>query len=415
MPNTTRMNISLYDYQLESIDLLRPGSILCGGVGAGKSRTSIAYFFLRICKGSLKINGEGDVKPMQSPKDLYIITTARKRDTKEWEGELAPFGLSTDKDICFGGINVVIDSWNNIKKYVDVEKAFFIFDEQRLVGNGQWVKSFLKIAKRNQWILLTATPGDTWVDYIPVLLANGFYRNRTEFVQRHVVYDRFSRYPKVKKFLDEKHLEKLRSKILVDMGYLTEARRHDTVIEVGHDKDRYFSTAKRRWNVYKEEPCTNAAELCYVLRRVCNEDRRRVRAVSDILSKHKKIIVFYNFDYELELLRDLIWECDSVAEWNGHKHEPIPDTDTWVYLVQYSAGAEGWNCVVTDAIVFYSLTYSYKALVQAKGRIDRVNTPFKDLYYYLLVSKSGIDRSILHALEHKKDFNSRLYGRKLGF
>jgi hypothetical protein len=125
------------------------------------------------------------------------------------------------------------------------------------------------------------------------------------------------------------------------------------------------------------------------------------------LTKHKRAIIFYNYDYELDILLGVAENIDiPYAEWNGHKHQPIPDTDSWVYLVQYTAGAEGWNCIKTNCIIFWSQTYSYKALVQACGRIDRLNTPFIDLYFYHMKSKSSIDRAITKALEHKKEFNA---------
>lgn len=129
----------------------------------------------------------------------------------------------------------------------------------------------------------------------------------------------------------------------------------------------------------------------------------------EIVEKHPRVIIFYNFDYELDILKGLFHGFESenfaVAEWNGHAHQPIPDTDSWVYFVQYTAGCEGWNCIRTDTIVFYSQNYSYKVMEQASGRIDRLNTPFTDLYYYHLKSGSGIDLAISKALKEKKNFN----------
>ena len=395
----------LEDYQLDAISRLQTGSILCGGVGSGKSRTALAYYFMQ--EG-------GEVMPTYlpmraKPRDLYIITTARKRDTLEWEGELAPFLLSTHPEQNqFYGNTVVVDSWNNIKKYVDVEDAFFIFDEQRVVGYGAWTKAFLKIAEKNDWILLSATPGDTWSDYIPVFIANGFYRNKSEFNREHVVFSRYTKFPKVEKYLNTGRLIRLRDRILVDMDFKRKTVSHHEDIYVRFNVSKYKDAIKNRWDPYKQEPIQQAGALCYVLRRIVNEDVSRQVALLELYEKHPKMIIFYNFDYELDILKGLYYgENVEIAEWNGHKHQPVPKNSRWVYLVQYTAGAEGWNCITTDTIVFYSQNYSYKILEQARGRIDRMNTPYTDLYYYHLKSRSGIDLAISKALQQKKKFNER--------
>lgn len=400
------MSINLYEYQKVSIDKLKSGSILCGGVGSGKSRTALAYFVLKECGGNLKINGSGDYKKMKTPKPLFIITTARKRDTLDWEHECIPFRLSTDPKLSINRTKVTIDSWNNINKYAHVNDAFFIFDEQRVVGSGSWVKSFLKITKKNNWILLSATPGDTWHDYIPVFVANGFYKNRTEFLRRHAVYNRFTRYPKIEKYIETNRLEKLRDLIIVDMQYVRPTTRHNKTLIVPFDKDKADQVLIKRWNIYEDRPIRDISEVCYLLRKIVNSDPRRISAIEKLLKKNPKVIIFYNFDYELELLRKLSDKLKiSKAEWNGHKHELIPNDASWIYLVQYTAGAEGWNCIETDVIIFYSQNYSYKIMTQAAGRIDRLNTPFTDLYYYHLRSNSLIDLSIFKALKNKKTFN----------
>ena len=397
----------LYDYQMDAVKKMTNGCILNGGVGSGKSRTGLYYYF-KEQGGSIN----PDYVPMKhKPKDLYIITTARKRDDLEWEGELVPFLLSTNTDQnVFYGNKVVVDSWNNIKKYSDISGAFFIFDEQRVVGSGAWVKSFLKIARGNDWILLSATPGDTWSDYIPVFIANGFYKNKSEFLREHVVYSRFSKYPKIDRYLNTGRLVRLRNRILVDMDFTRHTIPHHEDVYCRYDISKYKDAIKTRWDPYKNEPIQQASGLCYILRRVVNEDESRQRALLEIFEKHPKMIVFYNFDYELDILKGIYYgdNCE-IAEWNGHAHNPIPQSERWVYLVQYTAGCEGWNCVKTDTIVFYSQNYSYKVMEQASGRIDRLNTPFRDLYYYHLKSRSGIDLAISKALKEKKQFNERKF------
>jgi hypothetical protein len=403
--------IELRDYQLDAVQKMQNGCILCGGVGSGKSRTSLAYYYVRN-GGKL---GTGAYVPMSNPpKDLYIITTARKRDTLEWEGEMIPFLLSSNPRTSLYSNKVVVDSWNNIKKYSEVMDAFFIFDEQRVIGSGSWVKAFLKIAKVNEWILLSATPGDTWQDYIPVFIANGFYKNRTEFIREHVIYSRFSKFPKVERYLNTGRLIRLRNRILVNMDFQRETKSHHEDIFVEYDIEKYKDVGKTRWDPFKEEPIVNAAGLCYVWRKIVNMDQSRQVALLEIIEKHPKAIIFYNFDYELELLKYLfIPVADTndfeIAEWNGHKHQPVPTCEGWVYLVQYNAGAEGWNCITTDTIIFFSQNYSYKIMAQSAGRIDRMNTPYTDLYYYHLKSHSGIDLAISRALKNKKDFNETRY------
>ena len=392
----------LRDYQMEAVNNMHDGCILNGGVGSGKSRTALYYYFK---EHGGKIENKNYIA-MKNPRDLYIITTARKRDTLEWENELIPYLMSIHPESNKYNNKIIVDSWNNIQKYIEVKDAFFIFDEQRVVGSGVWVKSFLKIAKLNRWILLSATPGDTWMDYVPVFIAHGFYKNRTEFTREHVVYSPFTKFHQISRYLNTGKLIRLRNKILVDMDYHRKTIPHHEDIYCNYDIVKYKEVTKTRFNPFKNEPITDASGLCYTLRQVVNTDVSRQVALLDLIDKHPKSIIFYNFDYELDILKHLFYGNDvQIAEWNGHKHQELPTGDNWVYLVQYTAGCEGWNCVKTDTIIFFSQNYSYKVMAQAAGRIDRLNTPFRDLYYYHLKSRSGIDLAISKALNQKRNFN----------
>lgn len=373
----------LRSHQEKALERLKSGKVLVGGVGSGKSFVGASW--------ALKQPNSGGI---------VVITTARKRDSLEWAGEFAMAGSGME--------GITVDSWNNISKYADARDTVFIFDEQRVVGSGVWVKSFLKIAKHNKWILLSATPGDTWLDYVPLFLANGFYKNKTEFYEDHVVWDRFARYPRVKRFVAVHRLEKLRRRILVEMPMTRHTVRNRVYVPIRYRVVEYNEIMKKRFDPYKKEPIASAGELCYVLRRCVNQDRDRLDAVRSILKKRSRIIVFYNFDYELDALRELSDTC-VVKEWNGHKHEPVPDGERWVYLVQYASGAEAWNCTVTDTVVFYSLNYSWKVMEQCEGRIDRMNTPYTNLWYYFLESEAAIDQSIKSSLARKKKFNEKVF------
>lgn len=388
------MEPTLYPHQQDAVSRMHDGCILAGGVGTGKSMCSLAYYFYRVSN--------------KNPKgQLYIITTAHKRDSKEWELECCRWNIPNGYDV-----EVIIDSWNNIEKYIDVSNSFVIFDEHKAIGSGKWSKCFLKITQKNRWVLLTATPGDNWMDYIPVMIANGYYRNRTDFIRQHVIINPYVSYFSVKDYIGVDKLVKIRNEILVEMSMKKIAEREEIPIVCKYNKELYSVAFKDRWNPYEDRPIENASELCYVLRKICNSDVSRLLQVENIVNEKKKVIIFYNFDYELELLKEFLKDY-TITEWNGHKHDNISYGDSWCHLVQYNAGAEGWNCITTDTIIFYSMSYSYKMTEQAMGRIDRLNTPYEKLYYYKLRTDSDIDKSISLALISKKEFNVKKFAAEI--
>jgi tRNA A37 threonylcarbamoyladenosine biosynthesis protein TsaE len=403
------MAVELRAHQLKALEKMKNGCILNGDVGSGKSITAAAYFYTAVCGGDLRINSFGGIGDMEKPRDVYVITTARKRKSLDWEKEFAAFGISTNRTTSVYGVQLTVDSFNNIEKYEDVKDAFFIFDEQRLVGAGSWVKAFIKIAKTNQWIMLSATPGDNWMDYCPVFIANGFFKNRTEFVRNHVVFKRFTKFPQIDRYVDEGILGRYKHQIIVDMPMERHTKRHIKNVMVDNDKAAFKRVYVDRWNIYEDRPIRDVAELFRVMRKLVNSDPSRISTLDKLFrEEHPRLIVFYNFTFELDDLRAYAdKEGITYAEWNGQRHEEVPTTDSWMYFVQYTAGAEAWECTSTDAMVLYSLNYSYKVNNQVLGRIDRMNTPFIDLYYYIFRSNSVIDNAILRSLATKKSFNEK--------
>lgn len=380
---------TLRPHQKEALSSLKDGNILYGDPGSGKTLTALSYYVEN-----------------HSPKPLYVITTPKKRNDLDWVKEANPLGIGTHEGLTFHGL-MVVDSWNNIKRYQDVKDAFFIFDEQRLVGYGAWVKTFLKIAKNNKWILLSGTPGDVWMDFMPVFVANGFYKDKTDFTRHHVVWKPYSKFPQIDRYVGTSRLIRHRSEVVVHMPYPSHTEPHTEVLEVPYDVERYRIVTARHKDPDTMEPIRTTSEMFHKMRKVVYSDDSRIEKVKEVMEKHDKLIIFYNFNYELEKLREL-GTLRAVGEWNGQKHEPIPSDEKWLYLVQYTAGSEGWNCVETNATLFYSLTYSYKAFAQAKGRINRLDTKFVDLYYYILLSQSPIDKAVMRALQQKRSFNNSM-------
>lgn len=405
------MTVTYRPEQIQAVRQLQNGSILAGGVGSGKTLTSLAWYLTSVCNAaSFKKGGSLAKKKVKGSPTLYVITTAKKRDSLEWEEEAARLGLSTDPACSFTGSSIVVDSWNNIGKYSDREHAVFFFDEQRASGSGRWVKEFLKITRKNTWLLLSATPGDVWMDYLPVFMAHGFFRTRTEFMEDHVIFDRFAKYPKVKRYIGEAKLQRLRRSILVEMPVERHTTRERETVYCDYDRDLYKWVVKNRMDPWTEEPLRDAGGVCRILRKVVSDNDWRSAEAKRILSSNERVIVFYNYNYELDRILAVTESLGlPTAQWNGHRHDAIPAEPRWVYICQYTSAAEGWNCTNTDTVLFWSLNYSWRVTEQCEGRIDRLNTPYSRLKYYFLESHSSIDEAVRRSLSSKKVFNERAF------
>ena len=405
------MTVTYRPEQIQAVRQLQNGSILAGGVGSGKTLTSLAWYLTSVCNAaSFKKGGSLAKKKVKGSPTLYVITTAKKRDSLEWEEEAARLGMSTDPACSFTGSSIVVDSWNNIGKYSDREHAVFFFDEQRASGSGRWVKEFLKITKKNTWLLLSATPGDVWMDYLPVFMAHGFFRTRTEFMEDHVIFDRFAKYPKVKRYIGEAKLQRLRRSILVEMPVERHTTRERETVYCNYDRELYKWVVKNRMDPWTEEPLRDAGGVCRILRKVVSDNDWRSEQAKRILSSNERVIVFYNYNYELDRILAVAKSLGLLtAQWNGHRHDAIPAEPRWVYICQYTSAAEGWNCTSTDTVLFWSLNYSWRVTEQCEGRIDRLNTPYSRLKYYFLESDSSIDKAVRQSLSSKKVFNERAF------
>ena len=206
-----------------------------------------------------------------------------------------------------------------------------------------------------------------------------------------------------------------RRQILVPMVYKKVTERKRQLIYSEYNTDNYHKIMKERWNIFEDKPIENASELLQIIRKTVATDPDRKLNAKIMMDAHDRLIIFYNYNYERDVLIEIAEELGKeYFEWNGHAHEDIPDQEQWLYFVQYTAGAEGWNCISTNVIMFYSVNYSFRYMEQAEGRIDRINTPYNVLEYYYLTSHSQIEKDILSTVNRKKNFNASAWVERSG-
>lgn len=374
--------VELYAHQLDAVKRLHSGAVLAGKVGSGKTLAALQYY-----------------KEVYSKTlELIVITTAKKRNDGDWVTEAGLLDLEEP----------TVDSWNNIDSYVN-RRGFFIFDEQHASGSGKWAKKFIKIAKANKWIMLSATPGDRWIDYIPVFIANGMVKDKTTFNNEYVVYNPNTPFPQILYYRNTFELEGMRKAILVVMPDKRDTQRHRKNVITEYDRFLYDEVQKTRFNPFIKKPIKNKSEYTQIMRKLVSTSPARIFEFGDLVTRFDRSIVFYNYDYELDIITRVLKEKGiNIFTYNGKHHDPSPTDGTWCYVVQYSA-AEAWNNISTNRMIFYSPNYSYKVVEQCEGRIDRINTSFKNLYYYTLVSDAPIDKAVIKANKEKKVFNAAIW------
>ena len=199
------------------------------------------------------------------------------------------------------------------------------------------------------------------------------------------------------------------------MHFERKTKRHRQFIPSNYDTNLYEKVMRDRWNVFEDKPIENGSEFLQLLRKIVAMDEDRIFNAKFLMDIHDRLIIFYNYNYERDVLIQIAKDLGKQYwEWNGHAHQEVPNKEKWLYIVQYTAGAEGWNCISTNVILFYSMNYSFKIVEQAEGRIDRLNTSYNDLEYYFLTSESQIEKDIFKAVQTKQKFNESAWLKRRG-
>lgn len=159
----------------------------------------------------------------------------------------------------------------------------------------------------------------------------------------------------------------------------------------------------------KEYVAANVLVELTASRQLCNSKDKQQAFIDLINSINDRVVVFYNFDSELDTLKTLVKDR-PIAEVNGHTNteQIYHDNDNCVLFVQYQAGARGLNLQDGNKIIYYSLTLSSDLFEQSKKRIHRIGTKYP-CFYWILQTKDSVEESIYKSLNRQEDYNEELF------
>ena len=112
----------------------------------------------------------------------------------------------------------------------------------------------------------------------------------SQLIRSHVIFNRFVKYPKVEAYIDTWKLTENRQKILVHMHYEKKTKHVIKLMYASYDESLYKFVSEKRWNVYTDKPIKNISELCYVWRKIVNDDKSREDIIGRIIEEKRKVI-----------------------------------------------------------------------------------------------------------------------------
>lgn len=144
-------------------------------------------------------------------------------------------------------------------------------------------------------------------------------------------------------------------------------------------------------------------------------NKDKLDAVQDLIqSTNDRIIIFYNFNVELEALKRICSELDRpVSEVNGNVKDLIAyeTRSDSVTLVQYQAGSMGLNLQKSNKIIYFTLTDRSDLFEQSKKRIHRIGQ-YRPCFYYTMICKGSVEESVHNTLQKRMDYTDELFAEE---
>lgn len=354
------------------------------------------------------------------PKFTYDLT-----DPKQLKAFMI-HSLQTEADTsceaCYGVINYEL-AWRR-KELTWLEDFTLMLDESSLIQNEQSKRSkfILKLQPKNV-ILLSGTPtGGKYETLWSQLHLLGWNISKEMYYNHYIDYhwDEANGFP-LRVIDGYKNVDRLKKKMraygchfLKTEDFIDLPEQIDQTIRIPISKE-YRIFRKDRICTINDTELVGDTTLTKLLneRQLCGQyNQEKLEAFRDLVeSTNDRLIVFYNFNAELEKLWDIANECNKpVSVVNGKERDTFNYTrdENSITFIQYQAGAMGLNLQKANRIIYYTPPLSSELFEQSKKRIHRIGQG-KTCFYYYLTCKGSVEEKIYKTLAMRKDFTDKLF------
>lgn len=327
-----------------------------------------------------------------------------------------------DCEVCYGVINYDL-AWRR-KELLQLEDFTLMLDESSLIQNEQSKRSkfILKLEPKNV-ILLSGTPtGGKYETLWSQLHLLGWNISKEMYYNHYIDYhwDEANGFP-LRVIDGYKNVERLKKKM---RAYGCHFLKTEDCIDLPEQIDQTIKVpVSKEYGIFKKDRIctindtelvgdTTLTKLLYE-RQLCGQyNKDKLEAFRDLVeSTNDRLIVFYNFNAELEALKGI---CESVGRSislvNGQGRDLLSyeNDNSSITLIQYQAGAMGLNLQKSNRIIYYTPPLSSELFEQSKKRIHRIGQS-KTCFYYYLTCKGSVEEKIYKTLAMRRDYTEALF------
>ena len=409
------MKIKLYPHQVRALEKT-------------KNFNHVAYY-LDMGLGKTFVGSE-KLKMLNTNHNLIVCQKSKLQDwyehMKTYYPEYNTFIYSKTREIPPKSVIIINYDlvWRRPELLTTLKNFTLMLDESSLIQNEKSNRSkFILKMKPTNVILLSGTPtGGKYEQLWSQLKLLGWN------ISKRLYWDEFIKFVKIdvggfpiKKVTGYKNVDRLKDKLRTHGAIFMKSdevfqlpKQIENIIKVDNTKEYKKFNKDRLIKIDDTELVgdTSLTKMLYLRQLSSQYNSNKTAALKDLLeSTNDRVIVFYNFDKELEIIQEICNKLEKpISMINGHEKnlKNFTECNDCVLLGQYQAAAMGLNLQLSNKIIYFSLPLQSELFMQSKKRIHRIGQE-KTCFYWYLITKNSIEEQIFETLKQRRDYTNKLF------